>query len=169
MNEYKTSGGITIQINDDGSITQVGSFDCSSCIGQSVTFSTKPQIGKFSLSSDSMKCGENVDLSWNIIDGEDNTLTIEQGTRTQVVEIPNDGRINIISNLDSNDIDFTICSSNSCGKVYARRTLHLSKQNIDFKTTKISSVATVFYTILLIIILIVAIIRLGGNILSIFI
>lgn len=150
MEEYKTSGGITIQINDDGSITQVGSFDCSKSIGHSAIYTSKPQIGKFFLSSDSMKCGDNVDLSWNIIDGEDNTLTIEQGARSQVVEIPNDGSLNIISNLDSNDINFTICSSNDCGKVYARRALHLSKQNIDFKTSKTSSAVSIIYCVIMV-------------------
>ena len=110
MSEFTTKNGITIKINEDGSITQIGSWNYS--IGKSSVYSSRPQIAKMYLSNDLLTCGETVQFSWSIIDGEENTLTIEQGGYETVYNIPSTGEMNISSDIISDDIRFTIGSKN---------------------------------------------------------
>lgn len=130
MSEFTTSNGITIKINEDGSITQIGSWDYS--IGKSSIYSSRPQIAKMYLSKDNLTCGETVQFSWSIIDGEDNTLTIQQGGYESTYNIPSTGEMNISSDILSDNINMTISSKNSIGETNARRTLHVSKKANEF-------------------------------------
>lgn len=130
MSEFTTSNGITIKINEDGSITQTGSWDYS--IGKSSIYSSRPQIAKMYLSNEHLTCGETVQFSWSIIDGEDNTLTIQQGGYESIYNIPSVGEMNISSDILSDNISMTISSKNHIGETNARRVLQVMKRANDF-------------------------------------
>lgn len=130
MSEFTTSNGITIKINEDGSITQTGSWSYS--IGKSSIYSSRPQIAKMYLSNEHLTCGETVQFSWSIIDGEDNTLTIQQGGYETTYNIPSIGEMNILSDILSDNISMTISSKNSIGETNARRVLQVTKKANEF-------------------------------------
>ena len=130
MSEFTTSNGITIKINEDGSITQTGSWDYS--IGKTSIYSSRPQIAKMYLSNEHLTCGETVQFSWSIIDGEDNTLTIQQGGYESTYNIPPVGEMNISSDILSDNISMTISSKNHIGETNARRVLQVMKRANDF-------------------------------------
>jgi hypothetical protein len=154
MSEFTTSNGITIKINEDGSITQIGSWDYK--IGKSSIYPSRPQIAKMYLSNEHLTCGETVQFSWSIIDGEDNTLIIEQGGYETMYNIPAVGEINISSDIISDDIYLTVGSKNDYGEVNARKTLRVAKRRNDVKASKSASV---IYAIIAIFIFISLIIR----------
>lgn len=145
MSEIVNVGGFTIKINEDGTITQIGSLEKNASIGRSNRFNGKPSISKFYLTSDQMKCGETVKLFWTIEDSDENTLNIAQGDSTSSYCIPDTGDLNITSNLSDDNISIEICSENDNGKVYARRSIVLSKGDNTFKSTKTSSVISYLY------------------------
>ena len=147
MSEFTTSNGITIKINEDVSITQIGSWDYK--IGKSSIYTSRPQIAKMYLSNDHLTCGETVQFSWSIIDGEDNTLTIEQGGYETTYNIPAVGEMNISSDIISDNINFTISSKNSIGSTNARKTLLISNRANEFEEK--SSVVANIYVIILVI------------------
>ena len=141
MSEFTTSNGITIKINEDGSITQTGSWDYN--IGKSSIYSSRPQIAKMYLSNEHLTCGETVQFSWSIIDGEDNTLTIQQGGYESIYNIPSVGEMNISSDILSDNISMTISSKNHVGETNTRRVLQVMKRANDFVEGK-SVVANLF-------------------------
>ena len=156
MSEFTTSNGITIKINEDGSITQTGSWDYN--IGKSSIYSSRPQIAKMYLSNEHLTCGETVQFSWSIIDGEDNTLTIEQSGYETIYNIPAIGEMNISSDILSDDIRFTTGSKNDLGEVNSRKTLHVQKRKNDVKASTGASVVSTIFAIFIIIALIIKVI-----------
>ena len=154
MSEYTTSSGITIKINEDGTITRMGSW--AEKIAKVQTFSDKPQIAKMLLSNDNLTCGDSVTLHWGIIEGKENTLTIEQGGHITMYNIPDNGELNISSDILSDDIQLTIGSKNDIGQTFSRRTLKVQKRGNDVKLTKTASIGQ---TIVLIIICLAIILK----------
>ena len=151
MSEYKTSSGISFKINEDGSITKIGSWNYTD--DNAKVYSSRPQIAKMYLSNDQLTCGDIVFFSWSIIDGEECTLTIEQGRYKETYNIPSVGEMNISSDILSDDITLTIGSKNDCGESNSRKTLFVRKRKNDVSvptaTKVVSTIAVIFVTIVI--------------------
>lgn len=149
MSEYKTSSGISFKINEDGSITKIGSWNYD--VDSTMVYSSRPQIAKMYLSNDQLTCGDTVYFSWSIIDGEECTLTIEQGRYQETYNIPSVGEMNISSDILSDDITLTIGSRNDYGESNSRKTLFVKKRKNDVTiptgTKVVSTIAVIFVTI----------------------
>ena len=149
MSEYKTSSGISFKINEDGSITKIGSWNYD--VDSTKVYSSRPQIAKMYLSNDQLTCGDTVYLSCSIIDREECTLTIEQGRYQETYNIPSVGEMNISSDILSDDITLTIGSRNDYGESNSRKTLFVKKRKNDVTiptgTKVVSTIAVIFVTI----------------------
>ncbi len=157
MSEFTTHNGVTIKINEDGSVSRTGSWDFQT--RRNEYYQNKPQIAKMYLSSDNLICGDYVKFIWDIIDGEENILTIEQSGYEKSCNIPSSGELNISSDIHSGDMFLTIDSKNSLGRTILRKTIFVKKRKNDVKFSKWSDVVSWLSIVIVIIYLIKIIIN----------
>ena len=147
MGEFTTSNGITIKINEDGSITQLGSFKLSKQLDESNSYLSVPEIQKFIASPNSMKCGDSVILCWSILNSTHNILQVKQGNTTTTYTVPATGELALKSDLISDDIILMLESSNSRGTSYARERISVSLKSINYESSKFATIASIIGTI----------------------
>ena len=147
MSEFTTSNGITIKINEDGSITQLGSFRFSNKSDDSSSYLSIPEVQKFIASSNSMKCGESVTLYWSVLNSTDNKLQVKQGNTTTTYNVPATGDLTLKSDLISDDIVLTLESSNSRGTAYARERINVSLKTVNYESSKFATIWSIIGTI----------------------
>ena len=146
MSEFTTSNGITIKINEDGSITQVGTFKLSMQLDDSNLHLSIPEIQKFIASPNTMKCGDQVMLYWSILNSTQNILQVKQGNTTKTYNVPSTGELTLKSDLISDDIVLMLESSNSKGTSYARERINVSLKSINYESSKFATIVSIIGT-----------------------